>query len=165
MTQPLDVAFFRPMKIAWRKIILSWKKGPGRKKATIPKDEFPRLIRNLTIELEKNQGTNLKAGFKKCGIVPLNKQKVLDRLPKEKKIENNENKAQGEAAVDDAIIQILKEMRYDSGPEIKKRKKKVSVSPGKSIKGVDFESSEDQDDGTSNSICKRKIAASRVREL
>lgn len=30
MSQPLDVAFFRPFKEAWRKILTDWKKGPGR---------------------------------------------------------------------------------------------------------------------------------------
>ena len=156
MTQPLDVAFFRPMKIAWRKIILQWKKGPGRKKATIPKDEFPRLIKELSNELAQNQCDNLKAGFKKCGISPLNKHKILGRLPKEKQIENPVNKAENEAAVDDAFIQILKEMRYDSIPEIRKRKKKINVSPGKNIKGTDFESSEDQDEGPIKKGNKRK---------
>lgn len=155
MTQPLDVAFFRPMKIAWRKIIQNWKKGPGRKKATIPKEEFPWLLKELTNQLDQNRVNNLKAGFKKCGIVPLNVQKVLDRLPKEKNLGNQANKAEEEAAVDDAFVQILKEMRYDSVPQIRKRKK-INVSPGKSIKGADFESSEDQDERTDINVSKRK---------
>lgn len=39
LTQPLDVAFFRRMKIYWRQIIDDWKKTAyGRKCPTIPKD-------------------------------------------------------------------------------------------------------------------------------
>ena len=143
------------MKIAWRRILQRWKKGPGRKKATIPKDEFPRLIKELSNELAQNQSKNLKSGFKKCGIVPLDKQKVLNRLPKEKQVEKQSNKAEDEAAVDDAIIEILKDMRYDSAPVVRKRKK-INVSPGKSIKGIDFESSEEQDKGTDENGGKRK---------
>lgn len=33
LTQPLDVAFFRPMKMAWRKIISDYKDGSGIKKS------------------------------------------------------------------------------------------------------------------------------------
>ncbi|KAJ4425340.1 hypothetical protein ANN_27955 [Periplaneta americana] len=33
LTQLLDVAFFRPLKVAWRSIILEWKTGPEEKKA------------------------------------------------------------------------------------------------------------------------------------
>ncbi|KAJ8968606.1 hypothetical protein NQ317_015892 [Molorchus minor] len=37
LTQPLDIAFFRPLKAAWRKILLEWKRGPGMKEPSIPK--------------------------------------------------------------------------------------------------------------------------------
>ena len=41
--------------------------------------------------------------------------------------------------VDDSFLDILKEMRYGSGdnPQ-RKRKKKVDVAPGKSVTGADF---------------------------
>ena len=38
LCQPLDFFFFWPMKAAWRPIVEKWKKGPGRKQSTIPKD-------------------------------------------------------------------------------------------------------------------------------
>ena len=34
--QPLDVAFFHPLKVAWRYILQKWKRGTGRKKSTVP---------------------------------------------------------------------------------------------------------------------------------
>ena len=46
LTQPLDVAFFRPMKMAWRAILQDWKKGTGRNEPTIPKNKFPSLLKN-----------------------------------------------------------------------------------------------------------------------
>ncbi|XP_047142863.1 uncharacterized protein LOC124817109 [Hydra vulgaris] len=48
LTQPLDVAYFRPMKINWRKILCEWKeKGKGRRVASLPNDEFSRLLDHL----------------------------------------------------------------------------------------------------------------------
>ena len=41
LMQPLDVAFFRPLKQAWRGVLEKWKKGAGRLSTTIPKDVFP----------------------------------------------------------------------------------------------------------------------------
>lgn len=74
LTQPLDVAFFAPMKKSWRGILTKWKESKsGSKYPTIPKDIFPALLRELIESLKTNQGQNLKAGFEKCEIVPLSK--------------------------------------------------------------------------------------------
>lgn len=37
--------------------------------------------------LKDSQKPNLKAGFEKCGIFPLNKDKLLDRLPENQPVE------------------------------------------------------------------------------
>lgn len=82
LTQPLDVAFFAPMKKAWRTILTTWKESKsGSKFTTIPKDMFPTLLKELMESLKENQANNLKSGFEKCGIYPYNKNKLLDRLP------------------------------------------------------------------------------------
>lgn len=48
LTQPLDVAYFAPMKAAWRKFLTTWKQtSKGRKAPCLPKDEFPRLLKQL----------------------------------------------------------------------------------------------------------------------
>jgi len=47
LTQPLDVAFFRPLKIYWRNIIEQWNKDDGRNEVSIPKDRFPQLLKQL----------------------------------------------------------------------------------------------------------------------
>ena len=44
LTKPLDVAYFRPMKVAWRIILTHRKEGKGKKLPSIPKHEFPRLL-------------------------------------------------------------------------------------------------------------------------
>ncbi|XP_065678725.1 uncharacterized protein LOC105844984 [Hydra vulgaris] len=82
LTQPLDVTYFRPMKINWRKILCEWKeKGKGRRTASLPKDEFPRLLHRLITNLNEHGNDNLRAGFCKTGIFPLDKSQVLSRLP------------------------------------------------------------------------------------
>jgi len=70
ITQPLDVAFFRPMKLAWREILTKWKMGKGSRECSIPKDKFPQLLNVLMKRIEGNQVDNIKAGFKKIGIIP-----------------------------------------------------------------------------------------------
>lgn len=63
LTQPLDVAFFRPMKQAWRQLLLKWKKTDGRTLSTVPKGCFPKLLNLLIEELKQNSENNIKAGF------------------------------------------------------------------------------------------------------
>lgn len=145
LVQPLDVAFFRPLKMAWRNILEKWKKGPGRKQANIPKDTFPQLLKELTNHITTNAASNLIAGFKKSGIISLNRNKVLERIPSSSINEDNipENAAaKGIDDVDASFLDILNEMRYGNDDEEKarkKRKRKIDVAPGKSIIGNDFE--------------------------
>jgi hypothetical protein len=71
ITQPLDVAVFHPMKVAWREIMTEWKKTPeGLKSSVLPKQQFPMLLNKLFEVLEPNFKTNLQSGFKKCGVMP-----------------------------------------------------------------------------------------------
>ncbi|XP_065671384.1 uncharacterized protein LOC136089338 [Hydra vulgaris] len=69
ITQPLDVAFFKPLKTAWRRIITEYKDSPaGCTKTSLEKQHFPELLNKLLIAIEPNQANNLKSGFRKCGI-------------------------------------------------------------------------------------------------
>ncbi|CAB3246499.1 unnamed protein product [Arctia plantaginis] len=134
LTQPLDIAFFRPMKIAWRIILLKWKKTDGRTQASVPKGCFPRLLKLLINELSENVETNLKAGFRKVGIIPVDCNQVLSRLPSNE----NEDPDKSRYAVDKLVLQILKEMRYDT-MNIKEptRKRKLHAESGKSLRNID----------------------------
>lgn len=130
LTQPLDVAVFRPMKRAWRQLLLKWKKTDGRQLPTIPKGCYPKLLKLLIDELQMNASKNIIAGFKKTGISPLNEHEILARLPGEDLDENHEN------AVEDSVVTLLKEMRYSSMNIVEPRKRKLNVLPGKSVAPV-----------------------------
>ncbi|XP_008183710.1 jerky protein homolog-like [Acyrthosiphon pisum] len=43
LTQSLDVAFFRPLKLKWRDVLRSWK---NKNIGTLPKTQFPGLLKN-----------------------------------------------------------------------------------------------------------------------
>lgn len=143
LTQPLDVAFFRPLKKTWRSILENWKKGPGRHEASLAKDKFPPLLKELCASLKED---NVLAGFKKCGIVPLDRKKVLDMLPSaEGTIEGGTDSTSSEQgrqeivnSLDDSFKQYMEEIRKNDLPKARKKRTKVSVVPGKSVAVSDF---------------------------
>ncbi|KAJ8890504.1 hypothetical protein PR048_010013 [Dryococelus australis] len=61
-------------KITYHSYFFLWKKGPGRNESTIPKDKFPGLLKKLFHSLKEE---NVVADFKKCGIAPVSRNKVL----------------------------------------------------------------------------------------
>lgn len=80
----LDVACFRPMKTHWRLVLHSWKTtASGRKAASVPKNIFTRLLRQLSENMSPANGStsNVRAGFRKCEVVPFNQQTALAKLP------------------------------------------------------------------------------------
>lgn len=81
LMQPLDVAFSRPSKQAWRNILLSWGSSAGRRLLTLPKYQFPTLLTILSEAIKPNCVKNLESGFRTCGIYPLNPQPSLLKLP------------------------------------------------------------------------------------
>ena len=147
LCQPLDVCFFRPMKMAWKPILEKWKKGPGRNQSAIPKDVFPSLLKTLTETINVKAGDNLKSGFSKCGIVPLNRQKVLERLPRV--TQQNTDKEPG-TTLDETFRDLLQTMRFGNESQtVRKRKKKIDVQPGKSVTGKDYDEEQDEKTGSS----------------
>ncbi|KAG4078417.1 hypothetical protein HA402_013128 [Bradysia odoriphaga] len=129
MTQPLDVAFYGPLKKAWRGILDDWKKGLQKKSQTVTKESFPRLLNKLHQHVTNNDTSskNLIAGFKKCGIYPLNSSEVIDRLPKFSEAENiSEN-------VSMAVMDMLQDLRKGVCNETKAKRRKIDVQPGKSV--------------------------------
>lgn len=77
--QPLDVAYFHPMKVVWRKILRQFKEQS--KVKYIKKEYFPSLLAKLLEILQTNGPQNLVSGFRKCGLYPVNRFAVIDRLP------------------------------------------------------------------------------------
>lgn len=88
LTQPLDVAYFRPLKMAWRKSLLEWKK---KNRGSLPKSLFPSMLRKALLSLEETSSQNIASGFKACGLIPLDREQVLKRLPKEHDTDNDKD--------------------------------------------------------------------------
>ncbi|CAK1594188.1 unnamed protein product [Parnassius mnemosyne] len=130
--QPLDVAYFRPLKCKWRQVLLQWKNSQlGRKLSTTPKDQFPRLLKTALDSLTETKA-NLIAGFRKTGIYPIDKEEPLPRLPKQDRIINA-------GLIGNSFMHTLVQYRAEACPEPKTiRKKKLNVPPGKSICATDL---------------------------
>lgn len=130
--QPLDVAFFKPLKVSWRKILGAWKvKHTGA--PTLPKADFPKHLKLAVDSLKSSH--NLKAGFKKCGIYPFSREELLSQLPEEHAAETQEA-AGNKESVSATLIEFLKEKRFgnpDDGERVVKRTKAIQVQPGKSV--------------------------------
>lgn len=129
LCQPLDVSFFRPLKGAWRKQLLDWK---IKNKGVIPKDRFPSLLKCTLDSIEYSSTTNLINGFKACGISPFDPNQVLKRLPDWSKTPSTEDSTNQHMSV--SIIEVLEKFRYPNEKKMKK-KKRMPVTPGKSVTG------------------------------
>ena len=100
LTQPLDIAVFRPVKIEWKKVLKRWKNTKeGRTAPSVPKIVFPRLFKELNDGMNANVGNNLISGFRKAGIYPANRYESVSRLP-----DRNSNAS---AAIDDSVLCML----------------------------------------------------------
>lgn len=142
LLQPLDVAFYGPLKRMWRSILEDWKVKSAKKVKTIKKENFPRLLVRLYEKLYTGNdnietSVNLVSGFRKCGICPLQKDVVLARLPDGQlhgqPEESDTTPKRG--AVSDAVLEVLQRNRGvgDETEPKNKRRKKMNVEPGKSI--------------------------------
>ena len=89
----------------------------------IPKAVFPRLLKELTNELNKE---NLISGFKKCGIYPLDCNQVLNRLPSEG------NPREANLQIDKCLIDILKSAS-GKNDAASKSGEKITFDPRKDI--------------------------------
>ena len=137
LLQPLDVAFYGPMKRSWRKVIEDWKTSSRKKSVTLQKDCFPALLKKLyahIYESDSQSSENLKSGFKKCGIVPFNPQAVLTRLPDYRcEPDSATDLSTVDAHVSESVIDMLKHLRGVDEEPVRRRRKKLSIAPGKSI--------------------------------
>lgn len=137
LLQPLDVAFFAPLKKYWREILTAYKKST-RLKGHLTKDSFPPLLRKLHEKLEENNrgAQNMIAGFRKTGLYPTDPNKAKERLP---------NTIQDEevisSRVSDVLVDMLSDLRHETAGNIRRKRKKIYVEPGKSVCAEDFEPS------------------------
>lgn len=114
---------------------MEWKLKGNR--GTVPKDRFPSMLKKLLSKMETNTAEIIKPGFKKAGIIPINRMKVLDQIPKDTTdTEANQHN------MENSLILILRQLRY-SNDEPKKnpqKKKNLRVQPGKSVLNIDSDS-------------------------
>jgi hypothetical protein len=139
--QPLDVSVFAPTKKHWRNILTNWRMHEGRFLPALPKEWFPCLLAQLMDALSPTAAQNILSGFRKCGIVPVDKSAVaykFHRTPEET-LQNNVNVRTG---ISNVIIEKLNEIQgtmTQSQSTTKKRNKRLNVIPGKSISLADFQ--------------------------
>lgn len=128
LCQPLDVAFFRPMKIAWRQVLDKWKTT---NRGVLPKAEFPKLLKEAIDKIGLKVEANIKAGFKKTGIFPLDSSKVLTQIPDKNTQDNHE------PLWTKAFVTHLEQARFSTpsadSSKKNKRGKRMSVEPGKGV--------------------------------
>ncbi len=131
IAQPLDVTFFGPLKRVWRNILLKFKMSNPTERV-VPKDVFPSLMNELwqSIFAEGKAEANLKAGFRTCGIFPLDKDQVLKKM--DKKVIPGIAVDDGKV-LSDAVLEYMKMLREPQPLQRRGRKKKISTAPGQSI--------------------------------
>lgn len=138
LTQPLDVAFFRPLKLEWRKILTTWRNKGN--KGTLSKVCFPSFLKTLMENIKPNSSENIKSGFRKTGLIPLRREEVLSQLPN-KGVDANAV----DSSMEESFIGLLREMRYGKRTDTEKKKvrrSRITVEPGKSVGNLDSSSSE-----------------------
>lgn len=68
------------------------------------------LKNNLMDAIKEKQIVNIQSGFKKCGIIPMNRDSILNMLPEDGLDCSNSDSE----IINDSLVSILKEMRYPS---------------------------------------------------
>lgn len=131
LCQPLDVGVFRPVKNAWRQLLLNWK---IKNKGVLPKTEFPRMITKLLDKLQPNMSQNIKSGFASSGIFPTDRNRVLTKL-----IPSGRSQPLNNEALNDSFTEIMKKQTATINTETRKRTKRLDVPPGKSVALADLE--------------------------
>lgn len=136
LCQPLDVAFFSPLKKEWRKILTEYKiKNPS--SSSLEKSMFPRLLKKLIGSANLNHKQTIVSGFKTCGIVPLDRSQVLKKIPGH----HLEEQADVNIApvISETLLNYLQECRRGGDTKAVSRQKKLNVPPGQSVSAADVE--------------------------
>lgn len=120
------------MKGNWRKLLHEWKDSVlGARCETIPKDQFPALLKKLMDIMKERSNEILPSGFRKCRIYPPKKDEVLARLPEE--VMENESFNIKNTLGESFLEQLERKRNVLTNLQQRKKRKKVEVPPGKSI--------------------------------
>ncbi|KAG5893223.1 hypothetical protein JTB14_025627 [Gonioctena quinquepunctata] len=94
-------------------------------RGAIRKDHFPRLLKRAG-DVEANKGTIIKSGFSETDLVPLDRRKILNKLPRKIMAEEV-----AEARIAASLKEVFENNRFDrAGPS--------SVESGRSITADDI---------------------------
>jgi hypothetical protein len=132
LTQPLDVSFFRPLKTAWRKELDDFKR---KNRGVLPKALFPTRLASALNRIEATSKQNILSGFRACGLVPLNAEAVLKRLPKD-----TGSSKDHEQVWSATLVENLKNIRYPASSATiePKKKSRLNLKPGQSVQVEEF---------------------------
>ncbi|KAJ8937731.1 hypothetical protein NQ314_011738 [Rhamnusium bicolor] len=100
-------------------------KNPREK--NVNKVSFPSLLAKLVDDMKLTDSKNIESAFRVTGIIPVNAQQVLKRLPN---IRADENLPK---TISETLLQYIKDIRTPSAAAKKPRKKMLKVVPGKSV--------------------------------
>lgn len=138
ITQPLDVGYYGQVKRIWKDILINYKLQNPRE-GSVNKTSFPVLLRRLVEKLSLNDKKNIRSAFKATGIIPIDKEQVLKKLPGHRFQENILNDS-----VSESLLDFLRETRTPSSSR-KVRKKTIKIAPGKSV-GLEVFNQQHEDD-------------------
>ncbi|KAF2880040.1 hypothetical protein ILUMI_26109 [Ignelater luminosus] len=133
ITQPLDIAYFKTLKIKWKQVITSWKESAsGKNQTAMPKDQFPALLEKTLDELQSTTSQNVISGFRKASSVPLNVKKPLSRL-------SNQDRQVHLNMIGDFFLQRLEDKQSKMVTLKTNSRKKMNVAAGQNICPDDIE--------------------------
>ena len=96
----------------------------SRRTGEIPKEILPLLMARLDTKVRENVSDNLKSGFRTCGIHPLDRNIMLQRLP-DSDINKNLSAKECSVSLNNSLITLLKENRGCSEQQKLERGNKI----------------------------------------
>ena len=113
IAQPLDVSFFRPLKVYWSEACHTFmQENPG---SVITKYQFSTLFSKAWYKAIQPQ--NLIAGFKKCGIYPYNPEAIKAPITTPDEGDDGGIELEREKKLDETSIGGNDDMNMDDGDE------------------------------------------------
>jgi hypothetical protein len=133
--QPLDFRIFGPMKHHWRQQLRAYSERDPSAKLLL-KTKFPRMLQELMESISPKK--LLPKAFEKCGLAPINRDKVLDRIPSILKSQDIASH------VDQVLLEKLEVRSFGDGKTKKGRGKKVPAGESYSTREEEEEEVVDQ---------------------
>lgn len=114
-----------------------WKQ---KNRGVLPKSEFPKMLRKLFDAVGLNAVKNITSGFRTCGVIPCDKNVVLNKLPKlmPDQLEEQQNQIEIDRRWSATFLDFLQNSRTLQERQNIRRGKKLDVAPGKGVKACDL---------------------------